>query len=123
MFKYVITKELALKFNPNSIPTDAVNFALQLNIEFKTEEDCIKEWGTINNPLKFSPAILTKTKNGFAIFYKDNEEYKNFYILHECSHFRAFKKVCVNSIKNILLDNNANKDKCKNLQKTRRILL
>lgn len=29
----------------------------------------------------------------------------------------AFKKVCVFSIKNIFLDNNANKDKCKNLQK------
>ena len=35
----------------------------------------------------------------------------------------AFKKICVFSIKKILLDNNANEDKCKNLQKTRRILL
>lgn len=32
-------------------------------------------------------------------------------------NYRAFKKVCVNSIKKDLLDNNANKNKCKNLQK------
>lgn len=87
MLKYLITKELALKFNPHSMPADAVTFALQLNIELKTEDDYIKEWGENNNPLEFKPAILTTTRNGFAIFYKADEEYKNFYILHECSHY------------------------------------
>ncbi len=67
-------------------------------------------------------------KKYFIQGYCENEDYVlEIYIIEPSDnkfHWKgAFKKVCVNSIKNILLDNNANKDKCKNLKKIRRILL
>lgn len=92
MLKYNTLKEIALSFNSNSIPINAINFAIQLGIDLKTEQDYINEWGEITNPLVSNKAVLAQSPNGFTIYYRENEDNKNFFILHECCHFLAKHK-------------------------------
>ena len=87
MPNYQKIKNMAFTFYDNftSIPNDVFKIANEQEIEIKTEKDYEDDWGdTLERP-----AILTTLGNDYFIYYKENDPYATYNILHECCHHKC----------------------------------
>ncbi|MCI8806483.1 MAG: hypothetical protein HFE59_11540 [Clostridiales bacterium] len=87
MPNYQKIKNMAFTFYDNftSIPNDVFKIANEQGIEVKTEKDYEDDWGDTLE----KPAILTTLGNDYFIYYKENDPYATYNILHECCHHKC----------------------------------
>lgn len=87
--KFTELKAIANKYvsERHSFPCNALNMALNLNILLSNSQHCMECYGLHNTPLRYTPAVLSKLKNEYIIYYNEKSEFYNFYVAHEISHY------------------------------------